>query len=133
MLLADIGEEFFIPKVVVIEVSDFTVEAVDVIQVQFAGRQGLASLGGGGPADSTDTGKVDMQIVGSTWVFIANLQGRCAGGVAWIAVDPQLDIIDVLITGDRGFGITRVAGAGKKKVGNKIRAAFRTVLLDRSA
>src|SRR4029434_2907307 len=133
MLLADIGEDFLVAEVFVIEVGDFAVEAIDIIQIEFAWSEGLASLGGGGPADSTDTGKVDMQIVGSTWVFIANLQGRCAGGVAWIAVDAQLDIIDVLITGDRGFGIQRVAGAGKKKVGNKIRAAFRPVLLDRSA
>src|SRR5206468_1949304 len=99
----------------------------------FAWSQGLASLGRGGAADSTNAGKVDMQIVGSTRVFIANLQGRCAGGIAWIAVDAQLDIVDMLITGDRGFRIQRVACARKKKVRNKIRTPLRTVLFDRSS
>src|SRR5678816_4395741 len=96
MLLADVGQDFLIAEVLVIEVGNFSVEAIDVIQIEFTWSQGLAPLCGGGPADSTDTGKVDMQIVGSAWVFIANLQGRCAGGVAWIAVDPQLDIIDAV-------------------------------------
>ena len=44
MLLADIGQDFLITEVFVIEVGDFAVEAIDVIQVEFAGRQGLASL-----------------------------------------------------------------------------------------
>ena len=91
MLLADVGQDFLIAQVLVIEVGDFAVEAVDVIQVEFAGSQGLASLGRSGAADSTNAGKVDMQIVGSTRVFIANLQSRRAGDVARIAVYPQLD------------------------------------------
>src|SRR6266850_6911091 len=105
MLLADVGQDLLIAQVLVIEVGNFSVKAVDVIKVEFAWSQGLASLGRGGAADSTNAGKVDVQIVGSTRVFIANLQGRCAGGITWIAVDAQLDIVDMLITGDRGFRI----------------------------
>src|SRR5437660_1982801 len=132
MLLADVGQDLLIAEVLVIEVGNFAVEAVDVIKVEVAWSEGLAPLGRGGAADSTNAGKVDMQIVGSGRIFIANFKGRCAGGVAWIAVDPQLDIIDVLITGDCGFRVQCVTCARKKKVRNKIGAALRTVLLDRN-
>ena len=87
MLLADVGQDFLIAQILVIEVGNLPVEAIDVIKVEFAWSQGLTSLGRGGAADPANAGKVDMQIVGSTRVFIANLQGRCAGGITWIAVD----------------------------------------------
>ena len=132
MLLTDVGQDFLIAQVFVIEIGNFAVEAVDVIESKFAGRQGLAPLGGGGTADPTNAGKVDVEIIGSTWIFIADLQGRRAGSVTWIAVDAQLYIIDVFITGNRGFRIQRIARAGKKKVGNKIGAALGAVFFDRN-
>ena len=81
MLLADIGQDFLIAEVLVIEVGDFAVEAVDVIKVEFAWSQGLTSLGRGSAADSTNAGEVDMQIVGSGRIFITNLQSRRARDV----------------------------------------------------
>ena len=78
MLLADVGQDFLIAEVLVIEVGDFAVETVDIIQVEFAGSQGLASLGRGGAADSTNAGKVDMQIVGSdSGLYIESPESSC--------------------------------------------------------
>src|SRR4030095_9383211 len=131
MLLADIGQDLLIAQVFVIEIGNFAVEAVDVIESKFTGSQGLTPLRRGSPADSTNAGKVDVEIIGSTWILIANLQGRRAGSVTWIAVYAQLDIIDVLITRDHGFRIQRVARARKKKVGHHIRAPLGAVLFDR--
>ena len=87
MLLADVGKDFLIAQILVIEVGNLPVEAIDVIKVEFAWSQGMASLGRGGAADPANAGTVDMQIVGSGRILVTNLQGRCAGGITWIAVD----------------------------------------------
>src|SRR5262245_11434044 len=55
MLLTDVGQDFLIAQVFVIEIGNFAVEAVDVIECKFTGSQGLAALGGGGAANSTNT------------------------------------------------------------------------------
>ena len=105
MLLSHIGEHLFFAQDSVVEVRDLAVVAVDVIQDELTGRQGLASLGCSGAANATDTGEVYVQVIDPFWVVVAYFERCRARRVARITVYAKLHVVDVFVSRNHRLGI----------------------------
>src|SRR4030095_4094632 len=128
--LEKVSQHFFFSQKSITKIGNLTVKGIDVIEIEFTGRYGGASLEWRRPTDSTYTGNKDVEVIFPSTVGITYLKGSRARGIAGILIGTKLHPINMIVPWNYRLWLYSESRSSKEIMSDYSTTTFRAICLN---